>query len=84
MLDADRIRATGAPAVRINTGSGCHFDAQMLAGGLQMLDPPDNSVVLIETSETSCASHCPEVLQLSATIGDGIDGWYGRLRAHLL
>jgi hydrogenase nickel incorporation protein HypB len=48
VLDADRIRATGAPAVQINTGSGCHLDAQMLAGGLRTLDPPDRSVVLIE------------------------------------
>src|SRR5918998_6049680 len=35
VLDADRIRATGAPAVQINTGSGCHLDAQMLASGLR-------------------------------------------------
>lgn len=48
VLDADRIRATGAAAVQINTGSGCHLDAQMLAGGLRSLDPPDGSVVLIE------------------------------------
>jgi hydrogenase nickel incorporation protein HypB len=48
VLDADRIRATGAPAVQINTGSGCHLDAKMLAGGLQTLDPPDGSIVLIE------------------------------------
>jgi hydrogenase nickel incorporation protein HypB len=29
-LDADRIRATGAKAVQINTGTGCHLDAQMV------------------------------------------------------
>jgi hydrogenase nickel incorporation protein HypB len=28
--DADRIRATGAPAVQVNTGSGCHLDAAMV------------------------------------------------------
>jgi hydrogenase nickel incorporation protein HypB len=48
VLDADRIRATGAPAVQINTGSGCHLDAEMLAGGLRTLKPPDGSMVLIE------------------------------------
>jgi hydrogenase nickel incorporation protein HypB len=48
VLDAERIQATGAPAVQINTGSGCHLDAQMLAGGLETLSPPDRSVVLIE------------------------------------
>ncbi len=30
-LDADRIRATGASAVQVNTGQGCHLDAQMVA-----------------------------------------------------
>ncbi|RQO56277.1 hydrogenase accessory protein HypB [Paucibacter sp. KBW04] len=30
-LDADRIRATGAAAVQVNTGKGCHLDAPMVA-----------------------------------------------------
>jgi hydrogenase nickel incorporation protein HypB len=30
-LDADRIRATGVPAVQVNTGRGCHLDARMVA-----------------------------------------------------
>lgn len=145
VLDADRIRATGAPAVQINTGSGCHLDAKMLAGGLLTLNPPEGSVVLIEnvgnlvcpalfdlgeqarvviTSVTEGAEKprkypqmfraadlvllnkidlLPyvnfdvadfldgarranpgvEVLQLSATTGDGIADWYGWLRARL-
>jgi hydrogenase nickel incorporation protein HypB len=29
--DADRIRATGAPAIQVNTGKGCHLDAPMVA-----------------------------------------------------
>lgn len=29
--DADRIRATGASAIQVNTGKGCHLDAQMVA-----------------------------------------------------
>jgi len=29
-FDADRIRATGAPAVQVNTGKGCHLDAPMV------------------------------------------------------
>ncbi|MFZ5545049.1 MAG: hydrogenase nickel incorporation protein HypB [Pseudomonadota bacterium] len=28
--DADRVRATGAPAIQVNTGKGCHLDAQMV------------------------------------------------------
>jgi len=46
--DAERIRATGRPVVQINTGTGCHLDADMVANGLKQLDPPLNSVVLIE------------------------------------
>lgn len=30
-FDADRIRATGAPALQVNTGKGCHLDASMVA-----------------------------------------------------
>ncbi len=46
--DAERIRATGSPVVQINTGTGCHLDAVMLARGLEQLNPPINSMVLIE------------------------------------
>ena len=28
--DADRIEKAGAPAIQINTGSGCHLDANMI------------------------------------------------------
>jgi hydrogenase nickel incorporation protein HypB len=28
--DADRIRATGVPAIQVNTGKGCHLDARMV------------------------------------------------------
>ncbi len=46
--DAERIRATGCDAVQINTGAGCHLDAEMLARGLRELKPSPNSVVMIE------------------------------------
>lgn len=36
-FDADRIRATGAPALQINTGKGCHLDAQMVGAALTRL-----------------------------------------------
>lgn len=29
--DAQRIRATGVPAIQVNTGKGCHLDARMVA-----------------------------------------------------
>jgi hydrogenase nickel incorporation protein HypB len=46
--DAERIRATGCRVVQINTGSGCHLDAAMLSRALEQLDPPLNSIILIE------------------------------------
>lgn len=47
-LDAERIRSTGCGVVQINTGTGCHLDADMLARGLRQLRPPVGSVVMIE------------------------------------
>jgi hydrogenase nickel incorporation protein HypB len=47
-LDAKRIRSAGCRVVQINTGAGCHLDAEMVAGGLRALDPPSGSVVVIE------------------------------------
>ncbi len=46
--DAERIRAAGCRVVQINTGAGCHLDAAMVARGLARLDPPRDSVVMIE------------------------------------
>ena len=47
-LDAERIQATRAPVVQINTGTGCHLDAQMLGRALEDLAPPVGSVLFIE------------------------------------
>ncbi len=46
--DADRIRASGAPAIQINTGKGCHLDAHMVGHALETLDPPPGSALFIE------------------------------------
>lgn len=46
--DAERIRATGTKAVQINTGTGCHLDADMVRRGLWQLEPPPGSLVVIE------------------------------------
>jgi hydrogenase nickel incorporation protein HypB len=35
--DAERIRRTGAQAVQINTGKGCHLDAHMVGHALEQL-----------------------------------------------
>ena len=47
-FDAERIRATGAPALQINTGKGCHLDAQMVGRALTRLAPSEGSVLLVE------------------------------------
>lgn len=46
--DADRIRRTGAPAIQINTGKGCHLDACMVGQAVSQLSLPDNSMLMIE------------------------------------
>ncbi len=46
--DADRIRATGVPAIQINTGKGCHLDAHMVGHAAERLNLPRDSVLMIE------------------------------------
>ncbi|MBL1197635.1 MAG: hydrogenase nickel incorporation protein HypB [Nostoc sp. GBBB01] len=46
--DAKKIQETGCKVIQINTGTGCHLDASMIDRGLQQLNPPLNSVVMIE------------------------------------
>ena len=48
LLDAERIRAAGARAVQVNTGAGCHLDAEMLRTALDSLAPEDGSLVMVE------------------------------------
>ncbi|WP_417070641.1 hydrogenase nickel incorporation protein HypB [Niveibacterium terrae] len=47
-FDADRIATTGAPAIQINTGKGCHLDAQQIAQALDELDLHGPGLLLIE------------------------------------
>src|SRR5262249_61785394 len=75
-LDAERIRSAGCQVVQINTGAGCHLDAEMVAEGLRLLDPPGGSLVVIENVGNLV---CPALFDLgeqarvvlaSATEGD--------------
>lgn len=47
-LDAERIRAAGAHAVQVNTGAGCHLDAQMVRRALDLLNPAPRTLLFIE------------------------------------
>lgn len=46
--DAERIRATGVPAVQINTGKICHLDAHMIGHAVQRLDLARGTALIIE------------------------------------
>ncbi|ELM3658242.1 hydrogenase nickel incorporation protein HypB [Edwardsiella piscicida] len=46
--DAERIRATGVSAIQVNTGKGCHLDAQMVHDAMHRLALPDHSLLFIE------------------------------------
>ncbi len=142
LLDAERIGATGARVVQINTGAGCHLDAGMVAAGLRALAPARGSLLFVENvgnlvcpalfdlgeaarivimsvtegadkplkyphmfrtadlmlvnkvdllpyvdfdvefcvAAARRANPAVEVLEISATRGDGLEPWYGWLR----
>jgi hydrogenase nickel incorporation protein HypB len=47
-LYAERIRAAGRPVVQVNTGAGCHLDADMVRQALAAMSPGPGSTVFIE------------------------------------
>jgi len=63
-LDADRIKATGCRVVQVNTGAGCHLDADMVRRALRTLDPPIGSVVVVENVGNLV---CPALFDLGET-----------------
>lgn len=46
--DADRIAATGAPVVQVNTGKGCHLDSEMVSKAVKQLKPSEGALLFIE------------------------------------
>lgn len=48
LLDATRIEKSGAPAIQINTGAGCHLDARMVDAAVKKLAPDKDSILFIE------------------------------------
>ncbi|HEY2190009.1 MAG TPA: hydrogenase nickel incorporation protein HypB [Caldimonas sp.] len=74
--DADRIRASGAPAIQINTGKGCHLDADMVSRAIAELDPAEGSLLLVENvGNLVCPAafdlgEAHKVVILSVTEGD--------------
>lgn len=74
--DADRIRATGAPAIQINTGKGCHLDAHMVGHAMERLALGTGSVLFIENvGNLVCPAafdvgECRRVTLISVTDGE--------------
>ena len=77
LLDAERIRGAGAPVVQINTGAGCHLDADMVRpGARRRCDPADGSLLFIENvGNLVCPAlfdlgEAAKVVVISVTEGD--------------
>ncbi|CCJ07798.1 Hydrogenase accessory protein HypB [Methylocystis sp. SC2] len=74
--DAQRIRATGARALQINTGKGCHLDAHMVGHAIDTLAPERNALLFIENvGNLVCPSafdlgEAHKVVVLSVTEGE--------------
>jgi len=74
--DAERIRATGARALQINTGKGCHLDAHMVGHAIDTLAPEKNALIFIENvGNLVCPSafdlgEAHKVVVLSVTEGE--------------
>lgn len=46
--DANRILQAGGKVLQINTGTGCHLDADMIRSGVETIAPQTNNVLFIE------------------------------------
>jgi hydrogenase nickel incorporation protein HypB len=64
MNDANRIEAAGAPAIQINTGTGCHLDATMVYQAVKQLEMTKDSTLFIENVGNLV---CPSMFDLGET-----------------
>ncbi len=46
--DADRIAALDIPVYQVNTGQGCHLEADMISNALRQINPNQGSILFIE------------------------------------
>ncbi len=60
-LDAERIKATGAPAVQINTEGACHLSATQVGAALKQLPIASLDLILIENVGNLV---CPSAFEL--------------------
>ncbi|MEI6603376.1 MAG: hydrogenase nickel incorporation protein HypB [Clostridia bacterium] len=64
-IDADRLDAMGVAVMQINTGGGCHLDANMLREAVSVLQPEEGSLILIENVGNLV---CPAAFDLGDTL----------------
>ncbi|MBU0764656.1 MAG: hydrogenase nickel incorporation protein HypB [Bacteroidetes bacterium] len=76
MRDAERIHDAGAPVIQVNTGNGCHLDADMINKAVKQLDIKNDSMLIIENvGNLVCPSlfdlgEAKRVVVISVTEGD--------------
>ncbi len=76
MNDANRINDAGAPVVQVNTGNGCHLDADMVNKAVKRLEIKDAGILMIENvGNLVCPSlfdlgEAKRVVVISTTEGD--------------
>jgi len=63
-IDAERIRATRAPVVQINTEGACHLSAAQVSSGLERLPVGDLDLIFIENVGNLV---CPSAFELGET-----------------
>ena len=59
--DAERIQKAGAPVVQVNTGNGCHLDADMIRQALDQIPLKEDSLLFIENVGNLV---CPSLFEL--------------------
>lgn len=64
-IDAEKIEALGAPVIQINTGGGCHLDANMIGAVLPDLGLQPQALLLIENVGNLV---CPSAFDLGEKI----------------
>ncbi len=73
--DAERIRATGVPAIQVNTGKGCHLDGHMVGHAAEHLEIGDGVLFIENVGNLVCPAgfdlgEAHKVVILSVTEGE--------------
>jgi hydrogenase nickel incorporation protein HypB len=64
-IDAEKFETMGLPVLQINTGGGCHLDANMIKTAVAALEPSDHSVLCIENVGNLV---CPSAFDLGESV----------------